>query len=122
MPPGTFGKMAISMRAYHFHDYIGCRSRNVMTPEETIDFPIRKVWSRISRIYNSEASKYGGTMAIGQVLLNIRSSDGATSSAMKMTPSREPGIVIRSPTALAWATSALSIAVRIAAERARRLP
>lgn len=42
-----------------------------MRPEETIDFPIRKVWSRISRIYNSEASKYGGTMAIGQILLSI---------------------------------------------------
>ena len=42
-----------------------------MKPEETIDFPIRKVWSRISRIYNSEASKYGGTMAIGQILLSI---------------------------------------------------
>src|SRR5690606_49685 len=57
-----------------------------------------------------------------QVPLNIRSRDGATSSAMKMTPSREPGIVIRSPTAFAWATSALSIAVRIAADRARRFP
>jgi DNA-binding MarR family transcriptional regulator len=42
-----------------------------MKPEETIDFPIRKVWSRISRIYNSEAAKYGGSMAIGQILLNI---------------------------------------------------
>ncbi|HQW05696.1 MAG: MarR family transcriptional regulator [Flavobacteriales bacterium] len=42
-----------------------------MKPEETIDFPIRKVWSRISRIYNSEANKYGGTMAIGQILLSI---------------------------------------------------
>ncbi len=73
--------MVISMRAYHFRDYIGCRSRNVMTPEETIDFPIRKVWSRISRIYNSEASKYGGTMAIGQVLLNI-DPDGTPSTKL----------------------------------------
>jgi DNA-binding MarR family transcriptional regulator len=43
----------------------------VASPEETIDFPIRKVWSRISRIYNTEANKYGGSMAIGQILLNI---------------------------------------------------
>ena len=43
----------------------------MMKPEETIDFPIRKVWSRISRLYNTEASKYGGTMAIGQILLSI---------------------------------------------------
>ncbi|MEZ4807480.1 MAG: MarR family transcriptional regulator [Flavobacteriales bacterium] len=42
-----------------------------MKPEETIDFPIRKVWSRISRLYNAEAGKYGGTMAIGQILLSI---------------------------------------------------
>jgi len=42
-----------------------------MKPEDTIDFPIRKVWSRISRLYNTEASKYGGTMAIGQILLSI---------------------------------------------------
>ncbi len=42
-----------------------------MKPEETIDFPIRKVWSRISRIYNTEAAKYGGSMAVGQILLNI---------------------------------------------------
>ncbi|MBK8615435.1 MAG: MarR family transcriptional regulator [Flavobacteriales bacterium] len=42
-----------------------------MRPEETIDFPIRKVWSRISRLYNTEAAKYGGSMAIGQILLNI---------------------------------------------------
>lgn len=42
-----------------------------MKPEETIDFPIRKVWSRISRLYNTEAAKYGGTMAIGQILLSI---------------------------------------------------
>jgi DNA-binding MarR family transcriptional regulator len=29
------------------------------------------VWSRISRIYNTEAAKYGGSMAVGQILLNI---------------------------------------------------
>ena len=42
-----------------------------MKPEDTIEFPIRRVWSRIARIYNSEAAKYGGSMAIGQNLLNI---------------------------------------------------
>ncbi|MBK9759827.1 MAG: MarR family transcriptional regulator [Flavobacteriales bacterium] len=52
-----------------------------MKPEETIDFPIRKVWSRISRIYNSEASKYGGTMAIGQILLSI-DPDGTPSTKL----------------------------------------
>lgn len=42
-----------------------------MTPEDTIEFPIRRVWSRISRLYNNEAAKYGGSMAIGQILLNV---------------------------------------------------
>src|SRR5262245_45189040 len=42
-----------------------------MRPEETIEFPIRRVWSRIARIYNSEAAKHGGSMAIAQALLNI---------------------------------------------------
>lgn len=45
--------------------------QNRMKPEETIEFPIRRVWSRISRLYNTEAAKYGGSMAIGQILLNI---------------------------------------------------
>lgn len=45
-----------------------------MAPEETIDFPIRRVWSRISRLYNNEAAKYGGSMAVGQILLNIEPS------------------------------------------------
>src|SRR5665811_1545207 len=56
-----------------------------------------------------------------QVLPNIRSSEGATSRAMKMTPRSEPGMLMRSPTALASAISSLSMAARIAAERARRL-
>ncbi len=42
-----------------------------MKPEETIDFHIRWSWSKISRAYNIEAAKYGGTMSIGYVLLNI---------------------------------------------------
>ncbi len=54
-----------------------------MKPEETIDFPIRKVWNRISRMYNTEAAKYGGSMAIGQILLNIE--PGGTPST-KLAP------------------------------------
>lgn len=46
-------------------------SRKIMKPEETVDFHIRWAWAKISRLYNVEASKYGGTMSIGYVLLNI---------------------------------------------------
>jgi MarR family transcriptional regulator, organic hydroperoxide resistance regulator len=42
-----------------------------MRPEETIDHPIRWAWHRIMRRYNDEAAKYGGSMSIGYVLLNI---------------------------------------------------
>ncbi|MDX9752021.1 MAG: MarR family transcriptional regulator [Flavobacteriales bacterium] len=52
-----------------------------MKPEETIEFPIRKVWSRIARIYNNEAAKYGGSMAIGQILLNV-GPDGTPSTKL----------------------------------------
>lgn len=52
-----------------------------MKPEETIDFPIRRVWSRIARIYNTEAAKYGGSMAIGQILLSIEP-DGTPSTKL----------------------------------------
>lgn len=42
-----------------------------MKPEDTIDHPIRWAWHRIARRYNTEASKYGGSMSIGYALLNI---------------------------------------------------
>ncbi len=42
-----------------------------MKPEETVDFHIRWTWAKISKAYNAEAAKSGGTMAIGYVLLNI---------------------------------------------------
>lgn len=42
-----------------------------MKPEETVDFHIRWTWSKISRLYNIEASHHGGSMSIGYILLNI---------------------------------------------------
>ncbi|MDG1779418.1 MAG: MarR family transcriptional regulator [Flavobacteriales bacterium] len=42
-----------------------------MKPEETIDFHIRWVWAKIARLYNVQASKHGGSMSIGYILLNI---------------------------------------------------
>jgi len=42
-----------------------------MKPEETVDFHIRWTWSKISRLYNSEAARHGGSMSIGYILLNI---------------------------------------------------
>ncbi len=42
-----------------------------MKPTETADFHIRWSWYNISRMYNTQANEYGGTMAIGYTLLNI---------------------------------------------------
>jgi DNA-binding MarR family transcriptional regulator len=42
-----------------------------MRAEQTIDFPIRLAWHKISRLYNMEASKHGGSMSLGYILLNI---------------------------------------------------
>jgi MarR family transcriptional regulator, organic hydroperoxide resistance regulator len=47
-----------------------------MKREETIDHNIRIAWHGISRIYNQQAAKYGGTMSMGFALLSIHSEKG----------------------------------------------
>jgi DNA-binding MarR family transcriptional regulator len=42
-----------------------------MKPEETIDFHLRWLWLKIMRLYNMEAARYGGSMSVGYILLNI---------------------------------------------------
>lgn len=44
---------------------------------ETVDSKIKSSWQIISRMYNSQAAQYGGSIAIGHFLLNIDSEDGA---------------------------------------------
>jgi len=39
--------------------------------EQTVDFHIRKAWQKILRMYNIEAAKYGSSMSVGYILLNI---------------------------------------------------
>ncbi|MCB0761611.1 MAG: MarR family transcriptional regulator [Flavobacteriales bacterium] len=80
-----------------------------MKPEETIDFHIRWAWARISRMYNQEASKHGGTMSVGYVLLNIdREGTPSTKLGPKMgmeprsltrtlKSMEEAGLIIRRP-------------------------
>jgi DNA-binding MarR family transcriptional regulator len=52
-----------------------------MKPEQTIDFHLRWLWMKIMRIYNLEASKFGGTMSVGLTLLNI-DKDGTPSTKL----------------------------------------
>ena len=47
---------------------------------ETIDSKIKTSWQIISRMYNAEAAQFGGSIAIGNFLLNIDSDDGAYAS------------------------------------------
>ncbi len=42
-----------------------------MKPEETIDFHLRWLWQKTMRLYNAEAAKFGGSMSVGYILLNI---------------------------------------------------
>jgi len=81
MTSNPSAKFPLIVCTHTISDYLRHRSRKVMKPEETIDFPIRKVWSRIARIYNTEAAKYGGSMAIGQILLSIEP-DGTPSTKL----------------------------------------
>lgn len=60
-----------------------------MKPEDTIDFHIRWAWAKISKAYNTEAAKNGGTMAIGYVLLNI-DKDGTPSTKLGPKMGMEP--------------------------------
>lgn len=60
-----------------------------MKPEETVDFHIRWAWAKISKAYNTEAAKNGGTMAIGYVLLNI-DKEGTPSTKLGPRMGMEP--------------------------------
>src|SRR4249919_3825074 len=47
---------------------------------ETVDSKLKTSWQIISRMYNAEATQYGGSIAIGHFLLNIDSHEGAYAS------------------------------------------
>ena len=48
--------------------------------EKTIDYTLRNTWQAVSRMYNEEASKFEGSMAIGFALLSIDREEGTPSS------------------------------------------
>ncbi|GIZ09880.1 MarR family winged helix-turn-helix transcriptional regulator [Flavobacterium sp. UMI-01] len=50
--------------------------------EKTIDYILRATWQAISRMYNEEALKYGGTMATGFALLSMDKEKGTPSTAL----------------------------------------
>ena len=65
-----------------------------MKPQETVDFHIRWSWYNISRMYNSKANEFGGTMSIGYALLNI-DRDGTPSTKLGPKMGMEPRCLTR---------------------------
>jgi DNA-binding MarR family transcriptional regulator len=53
-----------------------------MRPEQTIDFHIKYTWQNITKMYNAVAEKFGGSMAVGYILLNIDLETGTPSTAL----------------------------------------
>jgi DNA-binding MarR family transcriptional regulator len=50
--------------------------------DKTIDYILRATWQAVSRMYNEEASKFDGSMAIGFALLSIDREEGTPSTAI----------------------------------------
>ena len=78
--------------------------------DKTIDYVLRATWQAVSRMYNEEASKYSGSMAIGFALLSIDREEGtpstkiasrmgmeATSLTRTLKSMEENGLIIRKP-------------------------
>lgn len=66
-----------------------------MKREETIDHHIRTAWHGISRYYNQQASKFGGTMSIGFALLTIHGDDGTPATKIAPQMGLEPRSLTR---------------------------
>lgn len=71
-----------------------------MKPTETIEHPIRLVWNKIARLYNSEAAKYGTTMTTGFILLSIDKSEGTPSTKLGPLLGLEPRSLVRTLSAM----------------------
>lgn len=65
-----------------------------MKPEDTIDFHIRWAWYNLSRMYNSEANAFGGSMAMGYALLSI-DEEGTPSTKLAPKMGMEPRSLTR---------------------------
>jgi MarR family transcriptional regulator, organic hydroperoxide resistance regulator len=87
-----------------------------MRREETVDYHLKTAWHAISRMYNQQAMKYGGTMSIGFALLNIHADEGTP--AMKIGPLM--GLEARSLTRLLKSMEEKGLIVRKADETDKR--
>jgi DNA-binding MarR family transcriptional regulator len=51
-------------------------------PIKTLEHELRYVWLSVSKMYNEEASKYGGSMAIGFALLSLNPKENTPSTSL----------------------------------------
>lgn len=58
--------------------------------DKTIDYILRATWQAVARLYNEEASKFDGSMAIGFALLSIDKEDGTPSTSISSRMGMEP--------------------------------
>ncbi|WP_162127775.1 MarR family winged helix-turn-helix transcriptional regulator [Flavobacterium phycosphaerae] len=63
--------------------------------DKTIDYILRATWQAVARMYNEEASKFEGSMAIGFSLLSIDKEDGTPSTAISNRMGMEPTSLTR---------------------------
>ena len=63
-------------------------------PEESIDFHIRWAWYNISRMYNTQAADFEGSMSLGYALLNIEE-QGTPSTKLAPKMGMEPRSLTR---------------------------
>jgi len=63
--------------------------------EKTIDYLLRSTWQAVSRMYNEEASKFDGSMAIGFALLSIDKENGTPSTYISNRMGMEPTSLTR---------------------------
>lgn len=66
-----------------------------MKKEKTVDFHIKWSWHAISRMYNAYAARFGITMAIGYVLLNIDLEEGTPATKIGPLLGMEPRSLVR---------------------------
>ena len=78
--------------------------------KKTVDHVLRSTWQSVAKMYNEEAAKYGGTMAVGFALLSIDPKKGtpstslgpkmgmeATSLSRTLKSMEEKNLIIRKP-------------------------
>ena len=81
------------MLAYYFFFIFDLN--NYEMKNTTIDYIIKSTWTTIAKMYNEEASKYGGNMTIGYALLNIDKEHGIQSTALAPRLGMEPTSLTR---------------------------